>query len=147
MMSIFGESKKLGRFVAAHGIKRSPGFIRAVTGETERRQQLAIKLHRLLKIFHPQINVIENTRSHLFDFRFSRRIINFNPDQMSSTAQTLVSTNPIGSATDRITSSVMSVGTPDDFFGHETQIAASSAIFPRSDWSCFSKTRRSLAKT
>src|SRR5882757_8809608 len=117
MMSIFSESKKLGRLVAAHGIESSPCFVGAIAGETERGQQLSVKLHRSLKIFHPQINVIQNTRCHLLDFRFSRRIINFNADQISSTAQTLMSTNPIGSATDRITSSVMSVGTPDDFFG------------------------------
>src|SRR6202030_2056796 len=115
MMSIFGESKKLGRFVAARGIERSPRFIRAITGETERREKFSIKLRCSLKVFHPQINMIENAGSHLFDFRFSRRIINFNPDQTSSTAQTLMSTKPSGNATARITSSVTLVGTPEDF--------------------------------
>src|SRR5207244_9041961 len=65
------------------------------------------------------------------DFRFSRRIINFNPDQVSSTAQTFLSTNPSGKAISRTTSSVMSVGTLADFFGHETQIVPLSAIFSR----------------
>src|SRR4051794_11223643 len=37
------------------------------------------------------------------------------PDQTSLTAHTLMSTYPIGSATSRIVSSVMSVGTFDDF--------------------------------
>ena len=39
-----------------------------------------------------------------------RRMTSFSPDQVSSTAQTFTSTSPIGSATSRITSSVMSVG-------------------------------------
>src|ERR1700730_5857276 len=146
MISIFGKSKKLGRFVAAGGVERSPRFIRAITGKTERREKFSIKLRCALKIFHPQVNVIENARSHLFDFRFSRRIINFNPDQVSSTAQTFMSTNPSGRATARITSSVMLVGTPDAFFGQETQTAASSAIFWRRDCKCFANAPRSLAK-
>jgi hypothetical protein len=41
-----------------------------------------------------------------------------NPDQVSSIAHTLLSTSPVGNATARMTSSVMSVATPDDFFGH-----------------------------
>ena len=44
------------------------------------------------------------------------------PDHVSSTAHTFTSTNPIGSATSRIVSSVTSDRIPDDFFGHETQI-------------------------
>src|ERR1700736_3696054 len=131
MMSIFCESKKLGRFIAAYGIECPPDFIRAITGETERGQQLPVKLRCLLKVFHPQINVIKNARSHLFDFRFSRRIINFNPDQVSSTAQTFMSTNPSGNATSRITSSVTSVEIPEDFFGHETQTVPLSDILSR----------------
>lgn len=58
MMSILGESKKLGWLVPTYGIECSPGFIRAIAGETERGQQLAVKLHCPIKIFHPQINVI-----------------------------------------------------------------------------------------
>jgi hypothetical protein len=42
--------------------------------------------------------------------------------------QTLMSTNPSGSASPRITSSVMSVGTFEDFFGQETHTTASSAV-------------------
>src|SRR5260370_40448006 len=82
-------------------------------------------------VFHPQINVIENARFHLFDFRSSRRIINFNPDQVSSTAQTFMSTNPSGNAISRITSSVTSVEIPEDFFGHETQTVPLSDILSR----------------
>ena len=52
---------------------------------------------------------------------FSRRIISLRPDQISSTAQTLTSTRPIGRATSRITSSVMSVGTLEAFLGQLIQ--------------------------
>src|SRR5258706_1471327 len=45
---------------------------------------------------------------------------NFKPDHTSLTAQTLISTNPSGSAISRIVSSVISVGTFADFLGHET---------------------------
>src|SRR6266446_4460604 len=148
MLSILRESKKLGRLVAPGRIERSPGFIGAIAGKTERRQQLAVKFHCPLKIFHPQINVIQNSCFHFevglphltplpprgtggreaagegyLDFLFSRRIINFNPDHVSSTAQTFMSTNPSGNAISRITSSVTSVEIPEDFFGHETQTA------------------------
>src|ERR1700736_4353762 len=146
MMSIFCESKKLGRFIAAYGIECPPDFIRAITGETERGQQLPVKLRCLLKVFHPQINVIKNARSHLFDFRFSRRIINFNPDHVSSTAQTFMSTNPSGNATSRITSSVTSVTTPEDFFGHETQRSPVLAISSRTRFNSFSSALRSVMK-
>jgi hypothetical protein len=60
-----------------------------------------------------------------------RRFINFSPDQVSSTAQTFTSTNPIGRHISRIVSSVMSVGTFDAFFGQLTQMnpcVASSGI-------------------
>src|SRR2546430_13466236 len=69
-------------------------------------------------------------------FRFCRRIINFNPDQVSSTAHTFTSTNPSGRATARMTSSVTSVGTPADFFGHETQSTPASASLLRNRFSC-----------
>src|SRR5438132_11012804 len=146
MMSIFCESKKLGRFVAPDGIECSPGFVGAIAGETERRQQLSVKLHCSLKVFHPQIDVIQNARFHLFDFRFSRRIINFNPDQVSSTAQTFTSTNPSGNAISRITSSVTSVEMPEDFFGHETQTVPVLAIFARKIGNRFSNSDRCMLK-
>ena len=57
------------------------------------------------------------------------RMTSFRPDQVSSTAQTLMSTSPSGSATSRTVSSVMSVATFDAFFGQEIQIAASCCIF------------------
>ena len=50
-------------------------------------------------------------------YRSDFLIISFNPDQMSSTAQTLISTNPRGRASFRTTSSVRSVSTLEDFFG------------------------------
>src|SRR5437867_921153 len=154
MTSIFGETKKLRGLIAADRIECSPGFIRAIAGEAESGQKFFVKLHRSAKIFHPQINVIENSCFHLIsltsilslregeedaerqvrvhlDFRFSRRIINFNPDHVSSTAQTFMSTNPSGKAISRTTSSVISVGTLADFFGHETQIVPLSAILSR----------------
>src|ERR1700724_1053684 len=131
MMSILGETKKLGRFVRANRVECSPDFVRTIAGEAKRGQKFAVKLHGSLEIFHPQINVIQNARFHLFDFRFSRRIINFNPDQVSSTAQTFMSTNPSGKAIARITSSVTSVEIPEDFFGHETQTVPLSDILSR----------------
>src|SRR2546430_3087948 len=85
--------------------------------------------------------------SHLFfDFRFSRRIINFNPDHGSSTAQTLMSTNPSGKAISRITSSVTSVEIPEDFFGHETQTVPVLAIFARKIGNRFSNSDRCMLK-
>src|SRR5437879_3155414 len=63
--------------------------------------------------------------------RWSFGITNFNPDQMSSTAQTLISTRPSGNAVARRTFSVRSVATPDAFFGHDTQIIPSGSIAAR----------------
>src|SRR6266478_5487908 len=65
------------------------------------------------------------------DFRFSFLMTSFRPDQTSSTAQTLMSTSPSGSATSLMVSSVTSVGTFDDFLGHDTQIIPSGLIFSR----------------
>jgi hypothetical protein len=79
-------------------------------------------------------------------FRFVRRTINFNPDQVSSIAHTLTSTNPSGSAMDRTTSSVTSVGTPADFFGQETQTIPVSATFSRKIDNLFSYSPRLLVK-
>ena len=62
---------------------------------------------------------------------FSLRMTNFKPDQTLSTAQTLMSTRPIGKATSRMVSSVMSVGTLEDLFGQETQITPSCFRFFR----------------
>ena len=50
------------------------------------------------------------------------------PDQTSSTAQTLTSTKPRGSAWRRMSSSPISLGTPEERFGHDTQIMPSRAI-------------------
>ena len=54
----------------------------------------------------------------------SRRTTSLSADQTSVTAQTLMSTKPSGSASARIMSSVTSVATPADFFGHETHTAS-----------------------
>src|SRR5450631_4223745 len=51
--------------------------------------------------------------------RSSFRTTNFRADHTSETAQTFTSTKPSGNATSRIMSSVTSVGTFEDFFGHE----------------------------
>src|SRR5262249_39501597 len=83
-----------------------------------------------------------NERVRLFSFR----ITNFKPDQTSSTAHTLISTSPIGSATSRIVSSVISVFTPEDFFGQETQITPSGTILVRYDFSFAFSSNAEVAK-
>lgn len=52
-------------------------------------------------------------------------------DQVSSTAQTLMSTRPGGNATSRTVSSVISDVIPEAFFGHDTQMAPFCLITPR----------------
>src|ERR1041384_7542381 len=61
--------------------------------------------------------------------RSFKRNTNFNPDQISSTAQTFTSTIPLAMPIARITSSVRSVATPEDFFGHEIQNIAEEFSF------------------
>src|SRR5579863_2620621 len=61
-------------------------------------------------------------------YRWSFGITNFRPDQVSSIAHTLISTRPSGSAASRTTTSLKSLSTPDDFFGHDTQIMPPGAI-------------------
>src|ERR1700739_3581751 len=58
-------------------------------------------------------------------------ITNFSPDQVSSMAQTLMSTRPSGNARSRTTTSLRSVATPEAFFGQDTQIMPSGAIASR----------------
>src|SRR5690348_13257250 len=53
------------------------------------------------------------------------RNINFNPDQVSSTAQTFTSTSPFFNPKSRIMFSSRSVAIPDDFFGHDIHIMPS----------------------
>ena len=65
MTSIFVEAKKLRGLIAADRIECSPGFIRAIAGEAESGKKFFVKLHRSAKIFHSQINVIENSCFHL----------------------------------------------------------------------------------
>jgi len=57
-----------------------------------------------------------------------------------------MSTKPIGNAMSRITSSVISVGKPDDFFGHEIQTTPFSAIFFRNEFNSLANSARLLVK-
>ena len=66
--------------------------------------------------------------------------------QVSSTAQTFVSTSPNGSANSRTTSSVTVVGRPALFFGHETQSIVLSSIFLRKVGRSFASLTRSVQK-
>src|SRR4029077_4047866 len=80
-------------------------------------------------------------------FRFIRRTLNFSPDQVSSIAHTFISTNPSGSATARTTSSVTSVGMPDDLFGQEAQTVPASGGVSRKTDNSFSNSRGVFMKT
>ncbi len=80
-------------------------------------------------------------RGRAVNFRFTSRTTRRRADQVSSTAQTFVSTRPSGSAHSRTTSSVTVVGTPALFFGHETQSMASSRIFLRNTGRSFASAR------
>src|SRR5437588_1421737 len=153
MILVLDDAKKFRWFVAAGGIKGVEvvahhsfrcGFV-FLTNKSKLRQKFCVKLRGRFDVFDSKIDVIKQSCFHHFDFRLSRRIINFNPDPVSSTAQTLMSTKSSGSATARMTSSVTSVTTPDDFFGHETQIAASSAILRRKMDNCFANSPRRVA--
>src|SRR5262245_18355915 len=57
----------------------------------------------------------------------------FSPEQTSVTAHTLMSTKPRGRAISRTVSSVMSVGTLADFFGHDTQTTPVALSFERQE--------------
>src|SRR5688572_424525 len=76
-------------------------------------------------ISHPQLDLRPTTyqlpaTSYQLDSPLSlRRMTSFSPDQTSLTAHTLISTNPSGSATSRMVSSVISVGTLEAFLGHD----------------------------
>ena len=61
--------------------------------------------------------------------RFSLRTTNRRPLQVSSMAHTLLSTRPVGRNSSRMVSSVISVSTPELFFGHATQIAPSAGMW------------------
>ena len=60
--------------------------------------------------------------------RAERRRTSLSPDQIASIAQTLTSTSPSGSAIVRTVSSVTSVASPADFFGHEAQMTPAAGI-------------------
>src|SRR5687768_10170420 len=78
------------------------------------------------------------------DQRSDLRKTSLSPDQISSTAQTLTSTRPNGSATSRIVSSVMSVATFEAFLGQLTQMKPSRASRGSSRRSRHSSTARSV---
>src|SRR5271155_451017 len=61
--------------------------------------------------------------------------MNFNPDHIPFTAQTFMSTRPVGRTIPRIKFSVRSLATPEDFLGHEIHTTASGAIFPLQEFS------------
>src|ERR1700730_5569723 len=147
MMSIFGETKEFRRLVGTDRVKRSPVGVGPIAGKSKLRQKFAVKLKSGVEVFNSQINMIKMSRFHFVVVDLSlRRITNFRPDQTSSTAPTFMSTNPSGNATARITSSVMSVLMPDDFFGHETHNVPASAILDRSRWSCLFNSLRCFVK-
>lgn len=64
-------------------------------------------------------------------------VAGFRPDQVSPTARTFTSASPTGGASSRTPSSVMPVGTFDDFFGQDTQITASRLSFASASWSAY----------
>src|SRR5436305_4592773 len=107
MVRILYEAEELARLVIRFGnLKRTPALAAFVACKSDRRQDVRVKLLRAFAILHPQIDVIEvSPRAH-FAARSLRRIISFNPDHVSSTAQTFTSTKPSGSASARIASSV-----------------------------------------
>src|SRR6266700_5412000 len=174
MIFICGETEEFRGLVAARGIKSMEIVARTFVNKAELGQEFPVKPSCDFHVFHPYIDVIKTTCSHFLrcalhlnplsappgcdpgddakrlvrglDFRCSRRTINFNPDQVSSTAHTFTSTNPSGSATARITSSVTSVGTPADFFGQETQTVHVSGTFIRNRLNCFSSSPRRVVK-
>src|SRR5882724_2097690 len=133
MIFVFGEAKEFRRLIAPGGIKGMEIVAWTFLNKSELGQKFRVKAFCYSHVFYPQIDVIKATRFHFAfaNFRFARRTTSFNPDQVSSTAHTFTSTNPSGSATERITSSVTSPGTPADFFGHETQSVPLSGKFFR----------------
>src|SRR3979411_2620026 len=65
MMSIFRETKKVRRLVAAGRIKRSPFRIGTIGRESEYGPKLLVKLPRAAEVFDGQINVIQSSCFHL----------------------------------------------------------------------------------
>ncbi len=73
--------------------------------------------------------------------RERRGITKRNPDQISSMAQTLLSTRPVASPISRTSFAERSAATPEDFFGHATQRPPAGC----SDFASRAKERRSSA--
>src|SRR5262249_15049729 len=90
-------------------------------GDDGHSQHARIELARGVHVAHGQNEMIDSVDLHQ---RSSFRTTSLSPDHVSSTAQTLTSTNPSGSATSRIASSVTSVGTLAAFFGQEIHTIA-----------------------
>jgi len=77
--------------------------------------------------------------------RFLTGITNFNPDQTSVTAQTLMSTNPTPSPVSRTRFSLRSVTTPELFFGQAIQSIPAGARARAAAGMSSSKEARDLA--
>ena len=75
------------------------------------------------------------------------RMTSFSPDHLSSTAHTLTSTNPSGSASARTTSSVISVATFAAFYGHDTHTIPSGVSRVLSSASSFDSSALEVTKT
>jgi hypothetical protein len=75
MFSILSEAEKLGWSVTTGAVKCSPDFVRPITSEPELRQQLPVELHRPVKIFYSQVNVIKSAAFHARDLRLGCEII------------------------------------------------------------------------
>src|SRR5436190_19277147 len=154
MIGFLFESKEINADSALR-FEQTPALTALVDAKSDRRQNQFIKSLGRLAISYPQVDVIEKARAHgkslrsqmwVVYLRFSRRIMSFSPDHVSSTAHTFTSTKPSGRQTSRITSSVISVATPDDFFGQEIQTTPASSIILRKRFSSFSSSRCSVTK-
>ncbi len=106
------------RFVWVRGLPALFGGI-GVSRKTMRAMVLVVR---------EDLETIGRSGQARFGLRCSLRITSLSADQTSSTAQTLTSTRPRGSAWRRMSSSPISLRTPEVRFGHDTQIIPSGAI-------------------
>src|SRR5436190_21854455 len=155
MIGFLFESKEINADSALR-FEQTPALTALVDAKSDRRQNQFIKSLGRLAISYPQVDVIEKARAHgkslgsqmwVVYLRFSRRIMSFSPDHVSSTAHTFTSTKPSGKATSRITSSVMSVRTFAAFFGHETHTTPVSCTVDRSRRRWFASADRDVLNT
>ena len=92
MIGLFGEPEKIDSFAAVR-FKQTPFLATFIDAKTDRGQDLPVEFLRCRAIPYPKIDVIKKTPAHAHHSfmtsstrqrRFSRRIINFNPDHVSS---------------------------------------------------------------